>query len=376
LSEATFGERLAEARRIKGETIEEVSEQLRIRPSIILAVETSNFSHMPHKGYTRNMVSSYARYLGLDPSRITEQFLREFRRWESLSQRGTGSNASSLNLPSQRFPNLVDQRAEPGRDDSNRETITAAERNKDRSSVWGRDNRGETNKEFREQLQQAQDDKDTRQRVVAKRPPVRRVEQPTPTRPHKQVRTNDYVGRPPRRSLLAGVASGLFSRPLVRVVGLVVAFLAVLLLWAVLASNCSSNEVTNVPVTGVSSTDEGLSLDQTSNNAESIQEQIAEDNRYGPFELMVEVVSGASWLQIDVDGTTPVGEVCQAPWSSTFTVTATSRVEAGAPANVRVFRNGIEVALENEDGLGVLELEVEQRPIVQNAQNADAASQR
>lgn len=374
MAETTFGERLAEARRIKGETIEEVSDQLRIRPSIILAMETSNFSHMPHKGYARNMVSSYARYIGLDSTRITEQFLREFRRWESKSKHGGNSNSNSLLLASQRYPDLNEPEPSLEKKSGNRETITAAGRNRDRSSVWGKDNKRETNKEFREQLRQVQDDKGYRQAVAVRRPPARKGTDADAT-PSRQMRPNDYVGKPPKKSLFSNTSSSLSSRPLLLVVGLVIAFVAILILWAFLASTCANNEAANTPVTGVSSSDEGLDESQASNSVADIEAQITEDNRYGPFELKVEVSEGASWLQIDVDGLTPVGEIITGPWTGTYTVSSTSRIEAGAPGYVKVYRNGVEVALETADGLGTLELKVEQRPIAQNAQNADAESQ-
>ncbi|MDR1088227.1 MAG: helix-turn-helix domain-containing protein [Coriobacteriales bacterium] len=378
MAEATFGERLAEARRIKNETIEEVSEQLRIRPSIILAMETSNFSHMPHKGYARNMVSSYARYLGLDSTRLTEQFLREFRRWESTGKLGGGpasSHANSHTLAARRIVNPDDSILEPERRESGREMITAAKRNKERSSVWGRDNARDNNRMFREQLRQAHDVKDTGQSRMVRRPSVRRIDGSAPSAPARQVRTNDYKGKPPKKSLFSGLASQVTSKPVLMIIGLVLAFLAILILWAVLASTCSQNDTANAPVTGVASSDEGLDEDQASNTVEDIQAQVAEDSRYGPFELMVEVAEGASWLRIEVDGLTPIGEVCTAPWSQTFTVSSACTIEAGAPGYVRVYKNGIEVPLDNVDGLGLMTLEVEQRPIVQNAQNADAASQ-
>ncbi len=377
MAEATFGERLAEARRIKGETIEEVSEQLRIRPSIILAMETSNFSHMPHKGYARNMVSSYARYLGLDSTRVTEQFLREFRRFESTSRQGSGGNASTLTLATRRSSLPDEPVLESERKGDGRETITAAKRNIDRSSVWGKDNKSDVDRKFREQLRQVQDDKGARHAVSSRRPtPRRQAEADTTAANSKQLRTNDYVGKPPRKkSLFSGVSSNLSSRPILLIIGLVVAFVAILILWAVIASTCANNDTATTPITGATGTDEGLSEDQASNSVGDIEEQVAEDNRYGPFELLVEVVEGESWLQIDVDGSTPVGEVCVAPWSGSYTVSSSCKIEAGAPGNVKVFRNGVEVPMETVDGLGVLELEVEQRPIVQNAQDADSATE-
>jgi len=369
LSEATFGERLMEARRIKGETIEEVSSQLRIRPSIILAMETSNFSHMPHKGYTRNMISSYARYLGLDSTRITEQFLKEFRRWESGSRLGS-SNANSFSLASKRNAEPEEMVHDRERLADGRELITAGRRNTYRSTVFGSDTTRETDKKFRQQLRQNQDDQDTQHRSTARRAPSRRTVSDNPPSSSHRLRPNDYVGKPPRQSLFTGVSKNLASRPLVLVVGLVVVFVVILILWALLASNCASSDAAHVPVTGIAGEDTGLDEDQTSSNAADIQEQIQEANRYGPFELVVEVVGGPSWVQIDIDGSTPHAETFESGWRGSFTVNNEAKIVSGVPGNVRVYRNGIEVPLELADGLGQLELKVEQRPIIQNAQTA------
>jgi len=371
LSEATFGERLMEARRIKGETIEEVSAQLRIRPSIILAMETSNFSHMPHKGYARNMVSSYARYLGLDSTRITEQFLKEFRRWESTGRLGNSNNANSFSLASRRNAEPDEPILDRERRTEGRELITAGKRNTYRSTVFGRDTIKETDKRFRQQLRQNQDDQDVRQSNATKRAPTRRPNsEGSSTGTSRGLRPNDYVGKPPRRTLFSGVSKNLSSRPIVLIIGLVVVFVTILVLMAVVSSNCASNNSSLVPITGMTAEDGGLDEGESTASLADVEAQIAEDNRYGPFELVVEVAGDPSWLLIEIDGNTERSQVIEPPWTGTFTVTSAVKIQAGVPGSVKVFRNGIEVPLELSDGLGHLELKVEPRPIIQNANTA------
>jgi transcriptional regulator with XRE-family HTH domain len=368
LSEATFGERLAEARRRKGETIEEVSEQLRIRPSIIQALETDNFGHMPHKGYSRNMVSSYARYLGLNSTTITEQFLVEFHRYESLGMpRKFGSpykpdNSLEAITTTQIDANGKVRKQIPLR--GQRETITAAKRNQARSSYWGQEDKAGLERDFQDHIKQAHIDKDDS---------LIRMTRRAPGSVHKRVRTNDYVGKPPNGSLIGGIFSNLTSRPVLLIGGLVVLFLVILIAWATLASSCSKNETTNIPVTGVSSSDKGLDDPVVGSSLPDIEAQMAEENKYGPFELTIEIVNGPSWLLVSVDGTATVGDVLEPPWSAKYTVNTLASIEAAAPGNVKVYRNGVEVSLQVTDGLGVLELAVEQRPITQNAQNAQNA---
>ncbi|MCL2883843.1 MAG: helix-turn-helix domain-containing protein, partial [Coriobacteriia bacterium] len=83
----SFGALLTEARMRRGLSIEQVSTVLRIRPAILRSLEKEDFYGMPLKGHSRNMVSAYARYLGLDAAEITRVFLRNYRDFETSSRR-------------------------------------------------------------------------------------------------------------------------------------------------------------------------------------------------------------------------------------------------------------------------------------------------
>lgn len=75
MPQASFGMVLREARERKGLDIQSVSRRLRVRPDILRALEDSDFTSLPARGYTRNMVSAYARLVGLNPSDITDLYL-------------------------------------------------------------------------------------------------------------------------------------------------------------------------------------------------------------------------------------------------------------------------------------------------------------
>ena len=66
-----FGDMLLERRRQMGASIQQVSNIVKIRPQIIEYFETENFAAMPPRGYAQGMISSYARYLGLNPVSYT-----------------------------------------------------------------------------------------------------------------------------------------------------------------------------------------------------------------------------------------------------------------------------------------------------------------
>ncbi len=69
-----FGELLNEARRRNGMSLADASRALRIRQDILRAIEEGDFSRMPPRGYTRNMVIAYARLVGLDPRKISQLY--------------------------------------------------------------------------------------------------------------------------------------------------------------------------------------------------------------------------------------------------------------------------------------------------------------
>lgn len=77
MAQMSFGTILQDERERKGLDVSSVARRLRIRPDILQAIEASDFSRMPPRGYARNMVNAYARYLGLNPTEITRMYLDE-----------------------------------------------------------------------------------------------------------------------------------------------------------------------------------------------------------------------------------------------------------------------------------------------------------
>lgn len=77
MSRQRFSEMLGNRRRELGLSIEQASRILRLREDVLVAFEEGDFERMPQSGYAQGMLSSYARYLGLDPRRITDYFQEE-----------------------------------------------------------------------------------------------------------------------------------------------------------------------------------------------------------------------------------------------------------------------------------------------------------
>jgi transcriptional regulator with XRE-family HTH domain len=339
LSEESFGERLSMARQKRGLSEEQVSEFLRIRPNIIQALEDGDFSNMPLKGYARNMVSSYARFLDLDPVQITEQFLREYRSYEDQKRRGLGSAAATAQTGV--IPGLGGRVVE-----QSRRMVSGNRHNRSGASLWGGSDQSRLGRGYDSRSPDAQ-----RTATSAAR---RRSYDGSNSRNRSYRDTT----RPPLSMRLLGP---LVSRPVLLIVLLVVLLAAVLIVWAVIANSCSNNAANDVlPVTGVSSSQQTDGTDTS--DIPPVEQEPVIDPRYGSFDLVVEVSGGASWLEITVDGTQVVYEVMEDGWSGAYVVKDSALVRAAAPDYVTVRRNGEDVALEMVDGQGQAELKVEQPP--------------
>ena len=87
---ARFGEMLQNRRRQMGLSIQQVANTVKIRPQIIEFFEMGDFSSMPPRGYAQGMISSYARYLGLNPREVVEAYFDELRVYEQTTSSAGG----------------------------------------------------------------------------------------------------------------------------------------------------------------------------------------------------------------------------------------------------------------------------------------------
>ena len=86
---ARFGDMLLEQRRRMGLSIQQVANTIKIRPQIIEFFENGNFASMPPRGYAQGMISSYARFLGLNPREVVNAYFDDLMAYErETSQQG------------------------------------------------------------------------------------------------------------------------------------------------------------------------------------------------------------------------------------------------------------------------------------------------
>lgn len=91
-----FSEMLAERRRQLGYSIRQASRVLRLREDILIAFEEGNFEEMPKSGYAQGMISSYARYLGLDANEVVDAYINDYERYRR-EERRRGAGRGSRN---------------------------------------------------------------------------------------------------------------------------------------------------------------------------------------------------------------------------------------------------------------------------------------
>lgn len=77
-----FGDMLLNRRRQMGLSIQQVANTIKMRPQIIEYFETGNYEAMPPRGYAQGMISSYARFLGLNPREVVDAYFEGLYRYE------------------------------------------------------------------------------------------------------------------------------------------------------------------------------------------------------------------------------------------------------------------------------------------------------
>ena len=76
MSEPTVGAELRQMRESKSLSIEDIAERLKVRPSIIAALEADKYGDLPEPIYTRAYLERYAQIVGLDASGIVKSYDR------------------------------------------------------------------------------------------------------------------------------------------------------------------------------------------------------------------------------------------------------------------------------------------------------------
>lgn len=99
-----FSEMLFDRRRQLGLSIKQASNVLRLKEEVLIAFEEGDFDSIPKSGYAQGMLSSYARYLGLNAKTVVNQFSTDLFEHERGAESHEARRRSRLNRNSDDGP--------------------------------------------------------------------------------------------------------------------------------------------------------------------------------------------------------------------------------------------------------------------------------
>ena len=312
MDQVRFGSLLREARERKGLDLSAVSSRLRIRSDILKAIENSDLSHMPPKGYARNMVNAYARFLGLNSTEITSLYLDEVYAYQVSQARMSNHPGNTLDFQqglTRQGASSMDQRGRsssaPGR------TLYIDDRRSNR--------RGSENSSTTRGYSENRTHRSNRTAV-----------------PQAQY-TNFYSG--PHASHMPGSKLPF----IIAAVIILILLLIVIVLLVRGGSSDSTEDVANIPVTGLTdpindestSTSDDDSMDDTTTTA-----SVAPTSAI--FTFSVEDGDEA-WVQLYINDSTELAQTLTGPYEQSYEVTGTLRLVTPRPAVVTCTLDGEEL---------------------------------
>lgn len=323
MTELSFGSILRNARNQQGYDLNVVARRLRIRPDILDAIEEGDFSRMPPRGYTRNMVNAYARFLGLNSTDITHKYLDDYYAYQVHEARTSNTLQSKrFDIPSETRTRRVANPSESTQDHlrTGRQPQVAAP--------------------GRTLFTSARDSSDFNQVPL-------RQQSSSETRTHRANRgalpttqyTNFYSG--PKAN--SRVSSKL---PFI-IAGVVIAVLLIIILVLVFGpkGDDGNNSTNNIPVNGVSEV--GVPSDTLADEDSSTQNVITKKAPVD-FTFNFTIADGESaYVEVYVDGVIDVADTLSGPIEKSYRSAGTIRFITSNPAPIKAFVDGEPVALED-----------------------------
>lgn len=332
----SFGDVLKEARLARGLDLATVSRNLRIRQDIIVAIENSDFSRMPSRGYARNMIIAYARLLGLNAQDVSRMYLDQEYAYQVERAQKTVAGA-------------IQMHDEPYR--RSRNSGQTDEMQKVRGSRPSRSARNTSSSRMREKNLYDGSSNGLGRRVYSQN-----IDEPrTPPMP---TRGNAPVAYRARRSAMTeGRYTNLYAAPKnipnpnkqrnVIIAAVAIVVIVIILIVAMTLSHQSQPQ-TNIPVTGVNSTSQQEQQTETQDTA-----PVETETAPTEFTLRYEVADGnESYIEVYVDDATQESATVSGPAQQTYTSSGTIRFVSTETAGVTVYINDEAVELStNSSGI-------------------------
>lgn len=357
MDDISFGEILRQTRERKGLDLNATARRLRIRPDILRAIEDGNFRAMPPRGYTRNMVNGYARYLGLNPTEITGMYIDELHEFEHGARQA------------RRRPTGIDMSQAP-------DNTRFHHRQNEGSASWEGDRRARAPRDRNERPRSGRSGHEGRERQrSADRRGARSGSSYTDGLPsmessrsyhhgsrryYPESKTHHSLGSVLPRSAFTNHYAGphreehSFRSRMPFLIAAIVLLAIIIVVGLAFGANgqrnAESEQVATMPVTGLNSSD-NASTDATDTSEDS-QEDVEEAPTEATFTY--EVADGEStWIEVYVDGQSQIAEQQTGPQSGTYTFSDTLQFVASDIDAVTVTIDGEEQTLE-ENSKGIV----------------------
>lgn len=323
MAQLSFGMILRDERERKGYDTASVARRLRIRPDILQAIEESDFSRMPPRGYARNMVNAYARFLGLNPTEITNMYLDEAYA-EQIKKARENVQPTGFDM----------SRAATGRRSGER-SPAEAERTP-RTTATGRvlyvdDNRSRYSGNPDSEAQRLYDEE--------------RMHRSTRSVAPGSQYTNFYAG-PKAPSFMA-------SRLPLIIGGAVLLILLIVLLFFLFGPKGGADDsIEKVPVTGV---DDPTPSDVVPSDDQATPAAVAPTKAVFTYEVSA---GQSAYIEIYENGTIEKAETVDGSGGA-YDVTGVLKFVTTNPSAVKVYQDGVELELADPNSAGVYEVTVD-----------------
>ncbi len=305
----SYGDILRDAREKEHMDLNAVARRLRIRPDILRAIEDADFAKMPPRGYTRNMINAYSRLVGLNPHEITELYLDEVYRYESGSP-SLGNTASRARSSSSRSTDRSQRR--PTRADRNNVLDQRTSRMQRLETTGSSQKRSSRTREPRSRQNSNSENRNNYQR---------------------------YYSAPANRRSIRDIISPQLLLLIILIAVIIVLVVAIVVAFG--ANRQESEDIPNVPISG---------LTDTSDSSLKNTDTLSEESEPTAATVVYEVASGkSSWIELYYDDSSSAdfeGEVDGSYTSESISVTGKLLFKTANPEPVTLTVNGEAVELE------------------------------
>lgn len=354
MGQVSFGTVLREARERKGYDVQSAARRLRIRPDILRALENNDFSRLPARGYTRNMVNAYAKLVGLNPADITRMYLDDAYAYQVGRTRGESD--SPAHVSGRRSVSRGDGRHDSRGQGSQRSSRYDNERTDGRRSQ--RTQRGQRQGTQRMPRREQQPQREYRESLASR---AARAENESRRSNHfggavTTQFTNFYSGS--QNSVGRGMQARL---PYVAVIVIILLLLVIIV--ALAFGNrgaASTQEVAKVPITGVTDTSadgSGVSQDNSNNNSDNNNDSDTKSSSTATVPTSVKVEyklakGQQAYVIITQDGQA-TEQMLTGPFDETVDVTGTWSLSTWVSSGFTVTMDGKEVEFTSDATTGM-----------------------